>query len=108
MSQEATAQEASSVVSSKQLLLVGAAVGALTGGGLGILCTFANLGGRGEWVPVVPGMAFNGAFLGLVAGAVAREHRAGQRTETGVLRRTLLWLGVAVVVTVAGTVMWIR
>lgn len=104
MSQE-TAPEGPA--SSKRPLLVGAAVGALTGAGLGVLCTLADLG-RGNWLAVVPGMAFNGAFLGLIAGAVVREHRARPRREPGVLRRALLWLGVAVVVSVAATVRWLR
>jgi hypothetical protein len=56
----------------------------------------------------MPGMAFNGGFLGLVAGAVVREHRSRPRREAGGLRRTLLWLGVAIVASIAGTVIWLR
>lgn len=93
---------------SKRLLLLGAVIGASVGAALGIAITLLNLGGKGDWMAVVPGMMFNGAFLGVCVGAIIREQLAGERREPGRLRRALLWLAVGLVLSVAAFVIWLR
>jgi hypothetical protein len=95
----------------KRPLIVGAIVGGVIGAQFGLLITMLNLGGKGDWTLAVPGMIFNGLFLGSVVGAIVREIRAeksGRAAEQGRLRAILLWAAVAVVVLVAGTIFVMR
>jgi hypothetical protein len=83
--------------SPKRPLVVGAILGGLVGALFGLVITLLNLGGKGDWTLAVPGAVLDGAFLGVIVGAIVRETRAeqGERAaQQGRLRVILLWAAV--------------
>jgi len=90
-------------------LIVGAVLGGLIGAGFGLLITLMNMGGNGNWTLAVPGAVFDGAFLGVIVGAIIRESRAKQsEQQRGRLRAILMWLAVGASLLLAWVVLVIR
>lgn len=92
-------------------LIVGAVVGGLIGAVFGLLITVLNLGGKGDWTLAVPGAIFDGAFLGIIVGAIIRESRGkkgGPVPQRSRLRVILLWAAVGVILVLAWMVLAIR
>ena len=59
----------------------------------------------------MPGMIFNGLFLGIVVGAIVRETRGdkgGRATEQSRLRVIQLWAAFAVILVLAGIILFMH
>jgi hypothetical protein len=93
------------VTTSRAPLVAGALLGAA--GGTAVMMAVTLFAGAPDWYLIGLGGTFDGAFLGVIVGAIVREHQAGRdRTRThGLLRVICVWAGIGLCVSLALAIM---